>query len=99
MLTSFLGNVARVHTIQNYQFERLTITPNENYITFRVQTCGDVHVILYADEESDEMYEVGLGLYNRRLELYRRPDNEWEASVVVQTWQLFDCVSFRYVLK
>ena len=97
MLTSFLGNVARVYTIQNYQFESMTITPDENYVTFRVRTCGDVHLILYAEEESDEMYEIALGKNNRKIELYRRPDDGLEASRSVDTWQLFDCVTFRCV--
>ena len=89
--------MAKVQTITNALFERMVITPFYNYVTFRVQTCSDAHVALFNEEGSDEKYEIVLGRYNRRIEIYRRPDDEWEAAKFVNTWMLFDCVSYRCV--
>ena len=88
--------MAKVQTQNNNQYERMVITPYYNYVTFRVQTCSDAHVALYHEEGSDKKYEIILGRYNRRIEIYRRPDDEWEAAKSVDTWMLFDCYSYRY---
>lgn len=72
------GNVYSLFTDSDYRYTYSWLLPVENYLTFKVRTCNDAHLLLSSSRDlNGPTYEIVLGGYdNQWSDIRRGPQGE-----------------------
>lgn len=96
MIELFLGNTYSIFTQSSFQYNYTWIQPYNNYLTFKVRTCNDAHILLsntLLDTSETNSYEIVFGAFENTRTVIRQGSHGNELAAA-DTPDIMNCDAF-----